>query len=254
MVLYDVMSLDGTSLLQMPFNTRRKLMYWTFGGCLVDGALCEHTCQLRGFGFARHEIYIPNASGHDTVRLRQHLQASFEHHCEGLMIKVLGIPATHVVRGTDEDTTSVHRHMQARWDEQSRALLATIYPAPSTSPAPLSYCAGMHPDGSGMGAPTCSAAGFPVKSGSATGSVSATTATEGSAGEGSGTGGSSATYEPAKRCTNWVKIKKDYMDGTDDTLDVVPLGAWWGNGRKAGWYSPFLLAVYVLSRVISAVG
>ena len=34
------------------------------------------------------------------------------------------------------------------------------------------------------------------------------------------------------------------MDGLVDTLDVVPIGAWWGNGRKAGWFSPFLLAVY----------
>lgn len=52
------------------------------------------------------------------------------------------------------------------------------------------------------------------------------------------------TYEPSKRCKNWLKIKRDYLDGVGDTLDVVPIGGWWGNGRKAGWYSPFLLAVF----------
>ena len=25
---------------------------------------------------------------------------------------------------------------------------------------------------------------------------------------------------------------------------LVPIAAWWGQGRKAGWWSPFLLAVY----------
>lgn len=29
-----------------------------------------------------------------------------------------------------------------------------------------------------------------------------------------------------------------------DGLDVVPIGAWYGSGRKAGWFSPFLCAVY----------
>lgn len=29
-----------------------------------------------------------------------------------------------------------------------------------------------------------------------------------------------------------------------DTLDLVPIGAWHGNGRKAQWWSPILLAVW----------
>lgn len=27
-------------------------------------------------------------------------------------------------------------------------------------------------------------------------------------------------------------------------MDLVPIGAWHGNGRKVGWFSPFLLAAY----------
>jgi DNA ligase 1 len=37
---------------------------------------------------------------------------------------------------------------------------------------------------------------------------------------------------------------KDYLEGMGDSLDLVPIGAWWGSGRKAGWWSPILLALY----------
>ena len=37
-------------------------------------------------------------------------------------------------------------------------------------------------------------------------------------------------------------MKKDYADGSD-SMDLVPIGAWYGNGRKAGWWSPILLAL-----------
>ena len=45
-----------------------------------------------------------------------------------------------------------------------------------------------------------------------------------------------------KRTSAWLKLKKDYVTGLGDTLDVVPIGAWHGNGRKAQWWSPILLA------------
>lgn len=53
-----------------------------------------------------------------------------------------------------------------------------------------------------------------------------------------------ASYEPDKRMESWLKVKKDYVEGVSDSLDLVPIGAWWGNGRKVGWYSPILLACY----------
>ncbi|KAH9949560.1 ATP-dependent DNA ligase [Amylocystis lapponica] len=52
-----------------------------------------------------------------------------------------------------------------------------------------------------------------------------------------------ATYEPDKRTSAWLKLKKDYVTGLGDSLDLVPIGAWHGNGRKAQWWSPILLAV-----------
>jgi DNA ligase-1 len=57
---------------------------------------------------------------------------------------------------------------------------------------------------------------------------------------------SHSTYEPDVRTDQWCKLKKDYMGGMGvaDSIDVVIIGAWHGNGRKAGWLSPFLAAVY----------
>ncbi|THH19950.1 hypothetical protein EW146_g1305 [Bondarzewia mesenterica] len=52
-----------------------------------------------------------------------------------------------------------------------------------------------------------------------------------------------ATYEPDKRTSAWLKLKKDYVTGIGDSLDLIPVGAWHGNGRKAQWWSPVLLAL-----------
>jgi DNA ligase-1 len=51
-----------------------------------------------------------------------------------------------------------------------------------------------------------------------------------------------ATYEPDKRLDSWLKVKKDYST-TFDTLDLIPVAGWHGQGRKAKFWSPILLAV-----------
>ena len=51
-----------------------------------------------------------------------------------------------------------------------------------------------------------------------------------------------STYEPDKRSDSWLKVKKDYNTSAD-TLDLIPIAGWHGQGRKAKWWSPILLAV-----------
>lgn len=51
-----------------------------------------------------------------------------------------------------------------------------------------------------------------------------------------------ATYEPDKRLDSWLKVKKDYHTSAD-SIDLIPIAAWHGQGRKAKWWSPILLAV-----------
>jgi DNA ligase-1 len=51
-----------------------------------------------------------------------------------------------------------------------------------------------------------------------------------------------STYEPDKRLDSWLKVKKDYST-TSETLDLIPVGAFHGSGRKAAWWSPILLAI-----------
>ncbi len=63
-------------------------------------------------------------------------------------------------------------------------------------------------------------------------------------------------YKPGCRSHTWLKLKHDYVARGEavasdeagnflpDTVDLVPIGAFYGKGRRSGMYGSFLMACF----------
>ncbi|MEA3143064.1 MAG: ligase 1 [Thermoplasmata archaeon] len=53
-----------------------------------------------------------------------------------------------------------------------------------------------------------------------------------------------APYKAGSRGFAWIKFKTDYTEALVDTMDLVCIGAFFGRGRRAGWYGALLMAAH----------
>ncbi|RMZ81843.1 hypothetical protein DV738_g2136, partial [Chaetothyriales sp. CBS 135597] len=170
---FDLMYLNGQSLLDRPFRERRGLLRNMF-------IQKQHRFTW---------VESIDATSADSERVLEFFKSATDAKCEGIMVKVLDNPPKADLGGFDNT------------------------PAPTTPSKAKT-----------------------VKKGAS--------AQEGESGKGSSSTRRKAllsTYEPDKRLDSWLKVKKDYSTSAD-TIDLIPVAGWHGQGRKAKWWSPILLA------------
>ena len=174
---FDLMYINGESLLARPFRERRELLQSLF------------TEVPNRFTWVKSL----DATTQDSDAVLDFFKSALENKCEGIMVKVLdNLPSTHTELDTADTDTGLPPASKQPYNEKEK------------------------------GKPK-----FPDDEEKKNKSRRKPFL---------------ATYEPDKRLDSWLKVKKDYSS-TSETLDLVPIGAWHGQGRKAKWWSPILLAV-----------
>lgn len=180
---FDLMYLNGQSLLDRPFRERRELLRSLF----VE--IPHHFTWVKSI----------DATSQDSENVLEFFKSAIDIKCEGIMVKILdNLPDLEYTAGGTVDIAE-------GTETTSASTKATI--------------------GKSKG-----------KSKGATDKEASEKKTKGRRKP------LLATYEPDKRLDSWLKVKKDY-NSNFETLDLIPIAGWHGQGRKAKWWSPILLAV-----------
>jgi DNA ligase-1 len=175
---FDLMYLNGESLLNRPLRERRELL---------RGLFTEVPNQFTW-------VKSIDATSQDSETVLEFFKSATDIKCEGIMVKILdNLPNTKLGEGVENEASIV---------------------APAETPTQFGK---VRQNGAGTGAEKDSEKKARRKA-------------------------LLATYEPDKRLDSWLKVKKDYST-TFDTLDLIPVAGWHGQGRKSQWWSPILLAV-----------
>ncbi|SNX86960.1 related to DNA ligase I [Melanopsichium pennsylvanicum] len=213
---FDLMYLDGESLLKSSFRTRRNLLHGRFLPLSPQSPLIAKFAHVRS---------CESTDPDDVARFFTQAQ---EYKCEGIMVKSLD---HHWEAPTQSKDFESDQEDQGEEGEEAGRLtkLADVVDDDLAM------------DNEDEAVKTLDDNKRHGSSSTASGVVWAENVGKGVNGRGKAL---LSTYEPDKRCESWLKVKKDYVEGLGDSLDLVPIGAWHGMGRKATWWSPMLLALY----------
>ncbi|PWN32578.1 ATP-dependent DNA ligase, partial [Meira miltonrushii] len=180
---FDLMQLNGRSLLKSSLRKRRNLLFQNIKPCKPEDV------RIARFDYVKH------TESRNQEDVTSFFELAQNNKCEGIMVKSLDH------HWEDNQSGESEAKIQLLEDEVDNDLSQPNLDAADPKPLP-----GKGVNGRGKAL--------------------------------------LSTYEPDKRCESWLKVKKDYVDGIGDSLDLVPIAGWHGMGRKAAWWSPVLLAVY----------
>jgi len=205
---FDLMYLNGQPLLDRAFRERRELLRSLF----IE--IPYHFTWVKSL----------DATSQDSEVVLDFFKQATDQKCEGIMVKILDnlpeLPAPPIDIPAETSGDTANPQLPAAKPET----LMLPKPRSSRSKAKSKAIAAVESD---------AGSGTPVAQGPTYGDEKKTTGRRKPL---------LATYEPDKRLDSWLKVKKDYSSSFD-TLDLIPVAAWHGQGRKAKWWSPILMAV-----------
>lgn len=226
---FDLMYLDGESLLKSSFRTRRNLLHSRFVPLSPQSPLIARFAHVR------------SCESTDPDEVARFFSQAQEYKCEGIMVKSLDHhwEAPPDSKNLGEDAAEARRSEDDTDVDEDGVASNRLHKLADVVDDDLAM------DNEDEAVQTLDDGG---SKGSKRNGVNGGSSTLIPAEVGKGVNGRGkallSTYEPDKRCESWLKVKKDYVDGLGDSLDLVPIGAWHGMGRKATWWSPILLALY----------